>query len=131
MKTTKSPSPFVGCWETKWSVCNGGWAGAWLALKADVVNPTQLTGAWGGHTDANGYEHSGFLVGKLDKAGKVLAGTWYEIIYEDNLACPTLSYSGTFRFTLTGPDAFAGEWTDADGPNKGCTNKMQWNGTRV
>lgn len=131
MKTINSPNPFVACWDTKWSVCNGGWAGARLAIKADAVNPAQLTGAWGGHTDANGDEHSGFLIGTLDKSNKTLTGTWYEIIYHDAATCPVLSYSGTFSFTLKGSGVFNGYWTDKDGPNKGCTNKMQWNGNRV
>ncbi|MEZ0610199.1 hypothetical protein ACAW74_16905 [Fibrella sp. WM1] len=132
MKSAEKTSPFIGCWDTKWTTCNGNKAaGARLAMKPDAVTPGQFTGAWGGHTDNDGYEHSGFLIGRLDKTGKTLAGTWYELIYKDHLTCPTLSYSGTFSFTLTSNDSFDGVWTDKDGPSKDCPTKMQWDGNRA
>ncbi|TAF29719.1 MAG: hypothetical protein EAZ70_01125 [Runella slithyformis] len=122
---------FNGCWDSEWSDCNSNGkiaAGAKLNFKRDPYNKTRLNGAWGGHTDSNGYEHSGFLTGIL--RGNVLTGTWYEIIYKDNTECPQLTYSGTFQFVINTNNSFSGTWTDTNGPCKDSRIKMYWNGKR-
>ncbi|TAE23648.1 MAG: hypothetical protein EAZ91_21625 [Cytophagales bacterium] len=132
MTTTSKPNPFEGCWQTQWSDCGTGknYVGsARLALKPDAANPKQLTGAWTGTADdATGFRHCGFLIGT--QTGAVLKGTWYEVLYKNNLTCPVLSYVGTFQFTLKANTTFDGIWTQK---GRECTEKetLLWNGTRV
>lgn len=126
-----NPMTFNGCWASEWSDCNSNGkivSSAKLSFKQDPHNKARWYGAWGGGSDSKGNQHSGFLLGTLD--GHVLKGTWYEVIYQNSITCPNLTYSGTFQFTLGSNSSFSGTWTDTNGPCRGSKITMWWNGKR-
>lgn len=126
-----SPASFNGCWDSDWSNCNSNGkiiGGAKLSFKQDPHNKSRWYGAWGGGTDSQGGQHSGFLFGTLKD--NVLTGTWYEVIYKNTTTCPNLTYSGTFQFAVTSANTFKGTYTDTNGPCKNSKFSMSWNGKR-
>jgi hypothetical protein len=132
MKNHKPFFSFEGCWKTERTDYPSGAriaGGERLSFKKDPFNPSRLTGGWSGTSvDARGNRRCGFLTGH--QRGSVLEGNWYEIIYRDSAACPTLHECGTFKFTIDDGRAFTGTWMDRNGPSSLSDQKYSWHGTR-